>query len=77
MKWNKTGKVVTFEGTTILYEAEGTDIAIESRRRHIPHAQRGGTWDHTTYFVLRGNKELAKKLTLRAAMEYAEGLPGK
>ena len=47
MNWKKIGKVVNEEGTTVCYEAEGTDVTIESRKRHVPHSNRPGTWDCT------------------------------
>ncbi len=74
MKWARTGKVINAEGTTITYSVPDTDLKIESRKRHIPHANRGGTWDHTTYAVLRGGKELTVKQSLTDAKEFAEKL---
>lgn len=73
--WVKTGKSVSAEGTTITYQGVGTDLSIESRKRHIPHAGRSGTWDHTTYFVLKAGKELKERYSLRDAKEWAEVLP--
>jgi len=62
----------------IVYQAkrggEPLPLYIESRRRHIPHADGVGTWDHTTYFVIQNGTELVEKQTLRDAKEYAEGL---
>lgn len=72
MKWVKVGKTASSEGTTVTYRSEGTDITIESRKRHIPHANGSGTWDHTTYFILRSGKELKECYTLKDAKEYAE-----
>ena len=72
ISWEKTGKTVTSEGTTVIYEGVGTDITIESRKRHIPHANGIGTWDHTSYFVLMDGKVVAEKQSLKAAKEYAE-----
>ena len=75
VKWVKTGKVVRTSGsTTIIYRLEGTPYTVESRKRPIPHANRSGTWDHTSYFVLKDGVEVAEKHTLRAAKEYAEAL---
>ena len=76
MKWSKIGHRVDREGTTIIYGSDGSDITIESRKRHIPHAGRPGTWDHTTYFVLKDGKELVEKYSLRDAYDYAEALEG-
>lgn len=77
MKWEKTGKKIGQEGTTITYAPPTSlswtsPVRIESRKRHIQHANRSGTWDHTTYVVLRGDEELAEKQTLQAAKAYAE-----
>lgn len=77
MKWKKTGRTVNAEGTDIIYEpvgAEKSRITIESRKRHIPHANRGGTWDHTTYHVIQGGNELVTRYSLKDAKEYADNL---
>ena len=74
IKWIKAGRTVSTEGTTNIYQGEGTAITIESRKRHIPHANRSGTWDHTTYFVLKDGKEIIEKYSLKDAKEYAETL---
>ena len=50
----------------------GTGFQIESRKRHIPHANGMGMWDHTTYWVLKDGKELVEKHSLADAKEYAE-----
>lgn len=72
MKWNKISKLVSSEGTTITYECDALQgITIESRKRHIPHANRAGTWDHTSYFVIKDGKE-TEKWSLKDAQEYAE-----
>lgn len=72
MKWIKNGKIVSPIGTTIIYQAEGMPIQIESRKRHIPHANGIGTWDHTSYFVFVEGRQVAEKMTLRDAKAYAE-----
>ena len=75
MKWTKTKTVIRVsEGTTITYRLEGTAYTVESRKRHIPHANRPGTWDHTSYFVLKDGQEVAKKVTLGGAKKHAEAL---
>lgn len=74
IQFEKAGKTVNEEGTTIIYSGIGTNITIESRKRHIPHANREGTWDHTSYFVLKDGKEIAEKWSLREAKEYAQTL---
>lgn len=54
LKWKKVAvqKGINDE-QTITYRAEGADCEIESRRRAIPHTQRGGYWLHTTYYLVR------------------------
>lgn len=75
--WVKTGRTVNSEGTTIIYSGVGTNLTIESRKRHILHANRAGTWDHTSYFVLKDGKEIAEKWSLREAKSFAETLEEK
>ncbi len=71
--WAKTGRTVTPEGTTITYtDLRETGLTIESRKRHIPHANVSGTWDHTTYWVLRDGEELAEHWTLAGAKVWAD-----
>lgn len=72
IKWIRFGKTVTAEGATIAYIGKDTPYVIESRKRHIPHANgRSGTWDHTSYFVLKDGQELIEKYSLKDAKEYA------
>ena len=72
VKWEKTSKTVDAEGTTIVYECKESTITIESRKRHIPHANgRSGTWDHTSYVVIKDGNE-TKKYSLKDAKELAE-----
>ncbi len=56
----------------MIYAGEGTDLTIESRKRHIPHANRQGTWDHTAYIVLEGGREIMTRYSLAGAKEWAE-----
>ena len=73
MNWIKTGKAVSPEGTTITYTLSGTPYTVESRKRHIPHAGvRPGTWDHTSYFVLKDGEEVIEKYSLADAKAFAE-----
>lgn len=72
IKWTKARKEVTAVGTTITYTGEGTDLIIQSRKRHIPHANGEGTWDCTSYFVVRDGVDLKERWSLRDAKEYAE-----
>ena len=74
MKWVKAGKTVNAQGTTITYRLEGTPYTVESRKRHIPHANRSGTWGYTSYFVLRDGVEVKERHSLGFAKELAEVL---
>jgi hypothetical protein len=76
MIWKKTGKIVSAEGTTVEYRPAKAriNISVESRKRHIPHANGSGTWDHTSYFVILDGADVKEKWTLKDAKEYAEGL---
>ena len=75
LKWFRTRHVNNSDGTTITYEAEGTDYIIESRKRHIPHANgRGGTWDYTSYFVVLDGEDIKELHSLKDAKQYAEEL---
>ena len=74
MKWIKMGTEVNASGRTTTYEAVDTGYTIESRMRHIPHANGVGTWDHTTYFLIKNGEELKELYSLKDAKEYAEKL---
>lgn len=75
INWTKTGRVVSPEGTTIIYTAaEDPDLVIESRKRHIKHANGSGTWDHTMYWVIADGEEVVEKYSLADAKQFAEGL---
>ena len=77
-KWKQIGKTINAQGTTITYISPGAEhVAIESRKRHIPHANRSGTWDHTSYFVLWDGHEVKELYTLRDAKAFAETYKGK
>lgn len=73
IEWKKTGKIVSDEGTTITYTS-GTSYTIESRKRHIPHANGIGTWDHTTYHIMRDGVEVGKQYSLSDAKYLAENM---
>ena len=73
IEWKKTGKTVNDEGTTITYSS-GTAYTIESRKRHIPHANGIGTWDHTTYHILKDGVEVGKQYSLSDAKYLAENM---
>lgn len=70
--WENIEKTVNSEGTTITYRGLGTTMLIQSRKRHIPHSNGAGTWDHTTYWVLDNGKEIYERYALKEAKEYAE-----
>ena len=72
MRWIKTGKTVSAEGTTITYQEDKGDLVIVSRKRHIHHANGIGTWDYTSYWLLQRNKEIKEFHALKDAREYAE-----
>lgn len=70
--WKKVGKTETENGTTITYESELPGVKIESRLRHIPHANGVGTWDHTSYFVVTKDGTAKECWTLKNAKKMAE-----
>ena len=72
MIWEKIDRTVNREGTTITYRLKGAEILVQSRKRHIPHANGIGTWDHTSYWVLSDGVELKEKMRLMDAKEWAE-----
>lgn len=72
MIWEKIGKDVDANGTTVCYAAHGSSLTIESRKRHIPHANGSGTWDHTSYFVMKDGVEIKEFYRLKDAKEFAE-----
>lgn len=78
MIWEKVEKTVNAEGTTITYQAKDAGIwlplYVQSRKRHIPHANGIGTWDHTTYHVIKLGVELCERQSLKVAKGYAEGV---
>ena len=73
-RWIKEGRTVSPRGTTNTYRLIGTMYSVESRKRQIPHANGIGTWQHTSYFVLRDGRQLVEKYSLKDAKEYAEQL---
>ena len=77
IKWKRTGKEVTSEGTTIRYESDQTSLIIESCKRHIPHSGRDGFWDHTTYWVVDRDHCIAREFySLTDAKAFAEKVEG-
>ena len=52
LKWYRTGRTVTSTGeSTTVYKSDGGHT-IESRKRNMPHAARGGFWQLTTYWLI-------------------------
>ena len=74
MIWRTIGKNVNREGTTITYWSGGVNVLVQSRKRHIPHANGEGTWDHTSYFVLKDGEDVAEYWRLSEAKKHAEQL---
>lgn len=72
LNWKKSGRFGSAEGTMIDYRAEGCELTVRSWKRQIPHASRGGTWEYTSYLVMKDGKTLAEKQSLRDAKEAAE-----
>ena len=78
MIWERIGTNINSEGTTITYavKGQGKRVLVQSRRRHIPHANREGTWDQTFYYVLKDGEEVKQTWRLSEAKAYAEELIG-
>lgn len=76
MIWEKIEKsVIVGIGTTITYRAkEYPMLIVQSRKRHIPHANGVGTWEHTSYFVIWQGKEIKECYSLKDAKAAAEKL---
>ena len=77
IKWTKVGKTVGAEGTTIVYASKEAPFLIESRKRHIPHANGSGFWDHTTYYVIDPQRCVEREFwSLGDAKEFVEKARG-
>ena len=73
INWAKIGRNVNAEGeVTITYQGAGTDLLIQSRKRNIPHANREGFWQHTSFFVMWRGEDLHGFATLEDAKVFAE-----
>lgn len=74
MKLEKIGRTVHADGATeILYQYG--EFQIESRKRMIAHANRSGSWAHTTYFLIRPDgteKEYYSLTDAKAAAEVSD-----
>ena len=71
MKWEKTGRVVKSNGESTVTYSNG-QWTIESRKRHVPHANGVGYWTHTTYWVLVDGVEVVEKYSLKDAKEFVD-----
>lgn len=75
MKWFKIGRTVKGTGeSTITYAADSARYIIESRKRAIPHANRSGSWMHTSYFLISEDGTEKEYYSLRDAKNAAEKL---
>lgn len=72
MKWTRLGRTISPEGTDVIYGLDGSDITVESRKRHIPHANGIGFWDHTKYIVVDKGRDIVERYSLQDAKEYGE-----
>ena len=72
MKWKRLERKVRPEGTDVIYGLEDSDITVESRKRHVPHANGEGTWDYTSYHVVVNGKDLTTRYSLKDAKALAE-----
>lgn len=73
ISWSKIGRTIhPGREITITYQGAGTDLLIQSRKRNIPHANRSGSWQHTTYVVMQRGEDLHSFQTLERAKEFAE-----
>lgn len=75
-EWRKTGRIEVGGCRTVIYEPIPTPqhvrISVESRKRPIPHSNGIGTWNLTTYFVVRDGVDVIEKMSLADAKKYAE-----
>lgn len=75
IKWIKGGKLIRQDMTINIYYYGETGYTVESRKKQIPHANDyPGTWEHTTYFVVKDGKDIKEFQTLKDAKDYVEDL---
>lgn len=75
IKWTKGGKLIRQDMTINIYYYGETGYTVESRKKSIPHANgRSGTWEHTSYFVVKDSKDVKEFQTLKDAKDYVEDL---
>lgn len=71
IKWTKGGKLIRQDMTINIYYYGETGYTVESRKKQIPHANgRSGTWEHTTYFVVKDGEDVKEFWTLKDAQAY-------
>lgn len=71
IKWTKGGKLIRQDMTINIYYYGETGYTVESRKKQIPHANgRPGTWEHTTYFVVKDGEDVKEFWTLKDAQAY-------
>lgn len=72
IRWIKTGKTINDDARIITYSGQGTTLTIESVKRPIPHANRSGTWDFTSFFLIDNDKLVKEYNVLAYAKNEAE-----
>lgn len=71
IKWTKGGKLIRQDMTINIYYYGETGYTVESRKKQIPHANgRAGTWEHTTYFVVKDGEDVKEFYALKDAQAY-------
>lgn len=70
-EWNKT-KRTALENGSVTVRYESGNLAIESRKRPIPHANRSGFWMYTSYYLIRSNGTEKEYHSLADAKRAAE-----
>lgn len=71
IKWIKGGKLIRHDMTINIYYYGETGYTVESRKKQIPHANgRAGTWEHTTYFVVKDGEDVKEFYALKDAQAY-------
>ena len=77
MNWEKIGRTVSAEGTTITYRSQDPLVTVESRKRRLPHTNgKGGSWEHTIFAICVGGVPVHECATLADAKAYAEQMMG-
>lgn len=74
IQWEKIGKWIKDGETVNAYQGVGTELRILSIKKQIPHANRGGTWEHTFFEIFRDGEKVCDAHSLTRAKELAEEL---